>query len=374
MDLFIKAIMDSEKLDKTRELIDKIVKDCSENPLFLSSFTKEYMEVNKLRGWTPLILVIYNEKNPVGFVPLQIKWKLGVPIVSFMHRPILPDFVFYDEFREKGIEKIIDFVFSNFNCQLADLTLRVESSNIKSLEKIFEKKSIYFRKTPEIGDEKGRFIVNIQETWEEYIKKRGRRFRKKFRQTTRRLDDAGLWKVICVNEEKIDEKTVKKVYEIDGHSWKEDWRVQKGEDNDPYLLLLLQGAKNTQPIDSFSARVYFLELNNIPIAFAIVVQYKEVAYLIKTSYDKRYRRFNPGNFVINYAIQEMFNKNEVKKIDFITALHFTKTWMTVYKPRIKIVATKKRLIPIVINYFLSSPNLRKIYKSLQNKIPIIDFW
>ena len=374
MKLSIKAILDYKNLHPIKESLDKIVRDCSENPVFFSSYTKEFIEVNRLRGWTPLILVIYDGLSPVGFAPLQIKCKFGVPIVSFMHRPILPDFVIYDKYREKSIEKIIDFVFGNLNCQLADLTLRAESPNIKPLQKICKKKSINFRKNLEVGDEKGRLVVSIHGTWEEYIKKRGRIFRKRIRQTTKKLNNAGFWKITRIDNEKIDENTIKKVYDIDENSWKKEWRTRKAEEKDPYLLLLLKGSMNTPFTASFSANVYFLELNKNPIAFVIIIQYKKVAYLIKTSFKQKYKRFSPGKFVINCAICEIFNTKEAKQVDFITALHFLKTWASIYKPRIKIVAAKKNLIPITMSLFLSSPHIRKIYKTIQTKIPAIDIW
>jgi hypothetical protein len=374
MTLSIKAITDYKNLIPIKDSWDKIVRECSNNPFLLSTFTKAYIELNRLIGWNPLLLIVYSDNTPVGMAPLKIKSMFGVPTISFLHRPTLPDFVIYEKYRKKSIEKIIDYIFNTLNCQLADLTLRAESPNIKTLQQTCKKQKINLKQALEIGDEKGRLIVPIQTTWEEYTKKRGRLYRKTFRQTTRRLNKAGFWKITRRDNEEINEECIKKVQNIDESSWKKAWRTKKRVEKDHYLYLLLKYSKKTLAKPEFSASVYFLELNNKPISFSIVIFYKKIAYFIKTSYNKNYRRFQPGKYVINSAISELFNTQEIDCVDFITALPFSETWALEYKPRIKIIATKKTPTPISISIFLTSPHIRKIYKNIQHKIPIIDIW
>lgn len=72
----------------------------------------------------------------------------------------------------------------------------------------------------------------------------------------------------------------------------------------------------------FSAHVQFLELNDEPVAYALVLQYKNIAFITKTSYDLRFERLNVGIYVQNVAIHHLFEAKEVTHIDFLTDLSY----------------------------------------------------
>jgi len=164
------------------------------------------------------------------------------------------------------------------------------------------------------------------------------------------LDRAGLWRITCIKNEDKESDAFERILEVEKTSWKEMWRIRMGTEMDEDLLLIWSGAQHTAATEpDFKWRAWFLELNDQTLAYSLVLQYKETAFIIKTSYNSCYKRFSPGICVNNAAIHELFNEGHVRDIDFSTDLPFMRTWTSTCLPRVRVIMSPKGISSMVLS-------------------------
>jgi hypothetical protein len=351
LNVSIRVISDHNRLRKIESAWNALVNKCSNNPFLLSGFIKQFMEFNSSRGWTPLVLVISANSQIVGISPLKTKKKFGVRFVKFLPSTWLsPDFISDDQHREICLAHTLDFLFKTLRCQFVDLALSSDSHNLRIIKQTCETNKIHFYIKPEMGHR----ILPVRGTWAEFEAFRGRYFRRKFNRAKRNLDRLGPWRITRTENGKEEFGVIKKIFEIEKMSWKEEWRVHTGK-KDIDLLMILGASQHTAEIEpSFKWDVWFLELNNQALAYNLIIQYKEIAYCVKTSYGKRYEKLSPGIYVINTAIREFFNERQIRKIDFLTDLPFMETWTSLRLPRVRILMSRNSVLLSIIKFALLS--------------------
>ena len=75
------------------------------------------------------------------------------------------------------------------------------------------------------------------------------------------------------------------------------------------FFTLIARVKLCSPIFLFGKviiKVWFLELNGLPIAYVLVFKHNHVLFFEKTSYDQRFKPVSPGNFLFNELIESIF--------------------------------------------------------------------
>jgi len=342
----ISAISDPNKLLKIEGVWNTLIHKYNKNPIFLSGFVKQFMGVNRSKGWVPLVLVISADEMIVGIVPLMIKKKFGLCFVKFLFKSWLsPDFIVDDQYRETCIARTLDFLFKTLRCHFADFTVPAESLNLQILKQKCKAKRIYFCTIPAMGH----YIIPVGCAWDEFKKLRGKKFRQDLRRIERLLDRAGSWAVIYVENRNKESDVFKRILDVERMSWKEAWRTQRRIRIDQDLLKIWKGSQyavRTEP--DFKWSVWFLELNGKTIAYTLVLRYQEEAFIMKTSYDERYRKFYPGVYVNNAAVRELFNSREVKNIDWLTDLPFLRTWTSKCLPRVRVMMSRKGVSSIIM--------------------------
>lgn len=357
----IRVIPDSTKLLEIESAWSTLINKSSGNPFFLSGFVKEFMEFYQSEGCDPLVLAILADRTIVGVASLMRKKKFGVSFAKFLHNNwFSPDFIVNARYRETFIEQTLDFLFTTLRCQFLDLTLPADSPNLRILKQKCKASRINLWAQPDMGH----CVIPVKCTWDEFKSSRGKNFRRKFKKIERNLDQAGSWKIICV--ENVDEGSdaFRKILDVERMSWKEEWRTQRNVREDQDLLMIWKGTQysyGTEP--NFTWRVWFLELNDQTLAYCLVLQYKEVAFIAKTSYDKRYRRFYPGVYTINAAIREMFNTSQVRNIDFLADLSFHRTWTSLCLPRVRVMMFRKGPIQNLMGFVLASAYTKNVRSS-----------
>lgn len=362
MTVSIRVISDPSQLLEIEGVWNTFVNKHSENPIFLSGFVNQFMKFYRLRGWTPLALIISFNRVIVGIAPLMTKKKFGVRFVKFLcENCFSPDFILEEQYRETCIAHTLDFLFKTVHCQFCDLTLPVESINLRVLKQKCDEKRIYICTKRGRWAEMGHNILFIGYSWGEFKKLRGKNFRRRFRRLKRNLDRAGSWSIVCFENGDRIQDAFKRILDVERMSWKEAWRTRKRIKIDHGLLMIWKGLQHTvknEPDLNWTVR--FLELDEQPLAYSLIIQYKEMAFCMKTSYDDRYKRFYPGIYINNEAIRELFNKRQVKKIDFLTKLPFHRNWTSIWTPRARVIMSRKSLIPAIIGYMLASEHTKNI--------------
>jgi hypothetical protein len=365
----IEVISDLNKLDKIEHKWNMLISSCSKNPFLLSGFIKQFMKFNTSKGWTPLVLTISVDNKIVGISPLKIKRIIGIRFAKFLSTAwFLPDFVSNDQFREICLSHTLIFLFRILRCQIVDLTLPADSSSLRIIKQECESSRIRFY----IRREMGRRILPVRCTWSEFRASRSGDFRRKFKRLEQNLDRLGLWKITCTESGKGEFDAIQKILDVEKKSWKEEVRARSGMKADLDLLMIWSGAKYMAELDPhFTWSAKFLELNNQELAHVLILQYKDVAYLVKTSYDRKYEKSSPGIFLVNTAIHELFNMNQVRRIDFLTDLRFMETWTSLCLPRIRIVMLRRSVPSIIMQLMRFGKHSKGIVSLLSKRIPSI---
>jgi hypothetical protein len=162
----------------------------------------------------------------------------------------------------------------------------------------------------------------------------------------RNLTKSGSWKVTCIEGDKQAD-VANRIFAVEKKSWKEKWRLQRGEIDWGLHIILRAVQKLSQMPQNLRWRTWFLELEGKTIAYVLGIIYKNVAILAKTSYDNQYRKLTPGIITQILAVQQLFNENQSKYIDFLSDLPFMRLWTNTCLPRIG-VEISKGIVPTIL--------------------------
>jgi hypothetical protein len=331
-------------------------------------------------------LIIYDSNNIVGIAPLAMRRRFGICFAQFLYGPnFLMDFVVSEKHRDFCVSAILYILTSFLKCKFVELTFSEESATLAYLQKSCEASHIYFRtKKSWFG---GHRIIPVTSTWNDFVKTKNKKFRDNTRRAERKIRTLGNWRVTRVDRFEKDPEVCEKILKIWEHSWKKEWLTRRGFAYDPELAVALNALRATEKNKSpFSWRVYFLELNGIPIAFDLFFTANGTAFLKRGSYDNTYRKFFPGFFLDNYVIQDLFNEAKVRVIDWCADHHYQKFWAPICLSRndieirsglfgralLKFPAVKYSAYPLQVFRALSmkhrsNPSLKEVHKD-QNKL------
>jgi len=373
----MRVIADANEFLEIEDVWNALINKCSENPIFLSGFVEQFIESYCSKGWAPLVLVISANKMTLGAAPLMTEKKFGIRFVRFLSKSwFSPDFIFDDQYRVTCIEHTLHFLFKTLRCQFVDLTLPAESPNLPILEKKCKANGIYFCAKLGSWADMGHCIIPVRHLWDDFEKLRGYNFRRRFKRLKRNLDQAGSWRVTCTEKGNEGSDVFERILDVERMSWKEAERTRSGTQVDPDLSIFWRGAQYTSRTESdFNWRVWFLELNDQTLAYSMVLEYKETAFIVKTSYDERYKRLQPGIYINNVAIRELFEKGKVRKIDWLTDLPFHRNWTSLCLPRVRVTMSRKGILSHIMAHVMASEYTRNISSNipepLLKKTPLI---
>jgi CelD/BcsL family acetyltransferase involved in cellulose biosynthesis len=360
------VVSDAAKLRRIENEWNKFVSSHSANPFLLSGFVKEFIKTGMEKGWAPMLLVLSVDNVIAGIAPLAIKTKFGVRLAKFLLTPSLfPDFVLDAQYRTMCIDYSCDFLFREMKCELATLTLSQESPILESLR---NQKNLLVSETPAMGH----LVLHVECDWSEFEKSRGKKFRQDFRRAERNLDRLGSWRIRRFSKEDGEFDIFERILRVELNSWKEEMRVRKTIKQDSDLISLWEGASYTAEAERyFEWFAWFLELDALPIAYVLAFKYKGTAYVAKTSYDRRYRRLSPGIYVLSTAIRDLFKKDRIEKIDFLTDLPFVRTWTVECSPRVHVFVSKHKMLLGLLKFTTSNRQLKSILVSLSGFVPFM---
>jgi hypothetical protein len=347
----VSVISDSNHLLQIEREWNQFVRDHGASPFCLSEFVRRFLGLSESQGWTAAVLVFRVETALVGVAPLIIRRMFGIRFARSLLHPhdwCMSDFIFEDRYREDCVAIMLDFVLTSLGCQTAFLTLPGECLNLQILrQKSCDGKVQFFMVRGE-----GRRILPVECEWAEFEKSKGRRFRKEIRHTEEKLKSIGSLRVV---EKGGDEsETLEKILAVERRSWKEEYRTRRGMECDPDLPIVWEGSRYMASIEpNLRLRVFFLELNEETVAYSLFLQYRKEAINMKTSYDKRYKRYYAGKYITHMALRELFNKHEINRIDFVTDLPFLKTWTDLSLPRVTACMCRKGLFSLILKTYVT---------------------
>ncbi|MGD6850539.1 MAG: GNAT family N-acetyltransferase [Candidatus Bathyarchaeia archaeon] len=295
------------------------------NPFLTFRFLLNTIEFYKSKREVPAIIVYRFQNEIIGVAPILLRRELFFRIAtSLPGYAYSPDFLFVSKFRDTLSELTIDTLFDKLKCKLLLLYFPYESPTNRSIQAIAKKHNLLLRQTT--NEYQCHNVIEVNKSWEEFEKIRGSGLRRKFRVFERKLNNYGEW---TINFTKFDDNNrqdiANKIYEIEKMSWKEVWRKQRGI-IDNKLSWILESAASSNEDQQLIVRVCFLNLNHRNIAYCLYLQFRERAYIAKTSFAEIYRRLYPGIFLNNEVVKDLFLNRTVKQIDWMTNLDFNRNW------------------------------------------------
>lgn len=353
----VRVISDTKGILQMDREWNALVGTSCRNPFLLSEFVKEFIE-SYHKDWAPLILVISFKHAIIGIAPLMIRKKFGVRSFRVSNPPWCSEFIIDGQFRETSIASIVDFLFKTLKCKSADFTLPCDSSNLGSILQQCKVRRIHVKTLPEMG----RRIIPIRCTGAEFTAGQGKKFRKELRRIGRNLTKAGSWKTVCADGNERPE-AIKKIFDVERNSWKLRARAQRGESTDEILMTVLRASRHLSKEPKFKWNVWSMELGGKTIAYCIALEYNEVAFIVKTSYDEKYKRFHPGICVQNTIVHELFNSGRIKRIDFLSDLPYLRAWTNECIPRARVILAKG-ILPTTIQFLFENAIAGKILRKL----------
>ncbi len=355
MTLSTLVIFDINCFKKIVDFWDMEVADHVDSPFISSCMLVEHWKVSIALGEHPFLMIFLSRNRIVGFAPLLVKSSFGLRRVSNLAYYIYPDF-FADDYREVGIDIMVSFLFEQFNCESVDITFENESANLIFLKKICDRRNIPYKM---LANE-GQAIIPVKNSLDFFKRSLDRKTGKEFRRISKKIDKTGSWKIYCCS---INCNSLEKIREIERLSWKTNLRGKQRAAKDLGLECILNGAQvNSDCKAFFESEVWILDINEVPIAYVIAVKRNKTLFLLKTSFDLRFKEFWPGKFLMNNLIERVFTSKIFENIDFITNLQFIHVWKPLVKKRTTVRISRNSLLSKV-NFLVYENRISQ--KSLQ---------
>ena len=320
---------------------DRELRDHVDDPFLSGCMMDLHWKLGQRVGFHPFMLVFLREGRIVGFAPLILRSRFNSRIVSNFDQYTCPDF-FVDEYREVCVGKMVDFLFDRLKCVSVDLTFEDASTNQRMLEKVFKKRGLKFSRMPQ----EGQAIIPVNSSLDVFKGSLSGNTRNKFKRIGKKLDGLGSWKISCYD---VDQNSIEKVWVVEKFSWKNVLQGKKKAIKDWGIEFALRGAQRGRSGEGFfDSELWFLEVNDIPIAYVLVLKHNQIVFLAKTSFDQRFRVVSPGVFLMNDVIEKVFQERSAKKINFFTNLSFVKIWKPIVKKRVTIKIEKKSFLSNIL--------------------------
>ena len=303
------------------------VRDHVDDPFLSGCMLDEHWRVHQRFGWHPFVMIFLSGGRIVGFAPLLMRPKFGFRHACNSDQYTLPDF-FSDDYREVCVDKMIDFLFRQFNCESINITFEDSSANQRMLEKVCRSRNYSFSRLPQ----EGAAIIPIKTSLESFRESMDTKVRKEFRRIGRKLDGLGSWQISCSN---FDRSSAEKIWTIEKFSWKNNLLGKEKAIKTQGLKCILSGVRRNDEGDPFfKSEIWLLDLDDTPIAYVLVMKRNKTVFFAKTSFDSRFREVSPGRFLMNDLIERFFKERSAEKIDFMSNLPVLRVWKPLVRRRI----------------------------------------
>jgi hypothetical protein len=285
----------------------------------LGDFVRNMMLYCQSRGQTPIVILEMVKGHAVGICAFVAQRRYGFRVARFLlPAEYSPDFLVAPGHREAFVADALEVLFERMKCQIAFLSLPRGSLQGVAVNDYCTKKGL--KLTRKVVSKHSVIVVDGE--WKEFETLRGGKFRRHFRKIEGKLTRSGAWTTVQAKANSAD--SVKKIEAVETYSWKHQGQREKKP-----ILAGLRGYityPDSRSLDHLTPDVFFLELNEKPIAYVIVCKINGMAYIVKTSYDDRYFNLYPGQYVQNTAIRSLFDGKQVSRIDFMTELPYHEKW------------------------------------------------
>lgn len=258
------------------------------------------------------VLILIDDKGQLlGIAPLVITTAMyrGVKVrkIGFVNNNQNPanDFILHEGLEAVCIELFLSHLAGFTSWELVDLQkIWVDGLTGTCLKKLLPETGYVFGTKENIQSP----YIRIDREWDEFWKIKSQRFRKTLRNKLNRamkLEGLVIERILIENGN-IPE--LEHLLKISANSWKHEIGndLSSREDNWKFYNKICDrlGPKG-------NICIWFLKLNNIPVAFEFHIQYNSVVYPIRADFDERYRDISPGSILEYEIMKNLFTDNVV---------------------------------------------------------------
>jgi len=309
----IKEIQKLDDFEKLKTIWDSFAEKQVEYGYFLNHdwfklWFEHFLKNNRLH-----ILLLYEGDEIVAITPLLLikeKYRATsvnkIILIGNAYSPIR-DILFKESDlsrRKNHLRYIFDYLTLNLKqWNLMELyPLREDGGSYEALKDVIKERG-YFSKEENYTE--NWFDNNVTQSFDEYLKKRSRQFRKQLKRLRNRLEELGiveikfLWNSDCVDD------WMDYYYEVYSRSWKKREAIGPTFHKD----LARMSAKTG------NLRLGLLFLNNKPIAAEYCIIHSKRAHLLKGAYDEEYSFYGPGNIIYYEMIRHLIERDGITGID-----------------------------------------------------------
>lgn len=358
MQISVCIISNTKGLKRIEPLWNSFISQHTEYPFLLNGFVNQFLRPNTLNS-KPCILVFFIDNEIVGVVPVEVIDGQLYRKCVFLFQPWFPaDLVFDPKYTKILMKETFTILFNNLRCHVVDFTLPIESPYVPFLKEVCKEVGVAFLSSPFSG----RAIIPVNSSWSQFERSK-RHLRREFERTERRMREMGQLSIKWFENEDSKAEILEKVLVVERTSWKSSNQPLEKFKVDPSILLVLNGCVQTSlTVPSFNWGAAILELNGVAIAHSIFLDYKGHAYICKTSFDNRYKKYGPGIYINYVVVRELMNKAGVEVIDFMNDLPFLHKWTSNIVSVNRFIMSRKGLGLLYLLERILPTNIAKVHK------------
>lgn len=316
-------INSSEKFYAMREEWNALLeKSGVKNPYltheWFSSWWKGYGSDKKL-----FTIAIKDNDECAGFAPMmKYKTKLvGIPIEAI---GFISNHWSGSDFLIKDANKSNEVVAKILECMLKERRIIIlsyfnqNSNAYLALDRILKTQRIHHSYTT-----KDALYINLEGTWQDYLKKRTSSFRDESKKKRKRLEKLGVLEFSRFRGNFDIDKVLNDVKTVSDQSWqnKKGVAILSTQNGIDFYKKLTEEWLKKNVVD-----ISLLKLNQKAIAYQVGFQINGGFCAFETAYCEEYHDFSPGMVVINTLLEQMFAEQKIKRFDFGLSADYKRRW------------------------------------------------
>lgn len=204
--------------------------------------------------------------------------------------------------------KMIEYLRSNTKFDLIFLDL-IENNTMTEAGIKTALHSIGLQYTEKRGCFSPRILINKR--WDEFYKEKSKKMRMEINNKTNLLKRQSGFRI--ERFKRYDYNAFSDLLNISQHTWqyKNNTAIASNLQYIQFYRSLAEAFSNKGWLN-----LYILKINDEPVAFEFVINYKDKAYLLKIGFNVLYEKFSPGLLLLTESIKNAFDE-KLKEYDFL---------------------------------------------------------
>lgn len=212
-------------------------------------------------------------------------------------------------------------------------------------------------------------IVNLEQSWEEYLQKKSRNFRKSVRQKEGAIKKTGEVRFQYGLSDPLADG-IDDYCRVENQSWKVNAGLGVGK-SASHISFYRELMRNYMAKDK--AKFSFLHLGNLPISASFGVSRNNTFYSLHICHDERFSSFSPGFVLTAFELRKNFYEKKFLKFDFMGGYLSNKACFSTHIEKTKSAFVARKTFYGLLYHFTNF-QIKPILKNLLEKFGVLKFW